>query len=188
MLFVGSGAYSPYERGLAWFVREVVPRVRARTPMRFEVVGQRPRRPITAEGVSYIGHVPTVAPSYESAHVVVVPVFEGSGTRLKLLEAVAYGRPVVSTRLGAEGLPVRAGEHYVEANDAEAFAAAVVDLADRWRHPDFDGLLRMLSQAREAIEPLFWPNIVARLVTLYRTELEALTARSRPAADFRRVW
>ena len=188
VLFVGSGAYSPYERGLAWFVREVVPRVRARTPMRFEVVGQRPRRPITAEGVSYIGRVPTVAPSYESAHVVVVPVFEGSGTRLKLLEAVAYGRPVVSTRLGAEGLPVRAGEHYVEANDAEAFAAAVVDLADRWRHPDFDGLLRMLSQVREAIEPLFWPNIVARLVTLYRTELDALTARSRPAADFRRVW
>lgn len=185
VLFVGSGAYAPYERGLAWFVREVVPRVRGRTPLRFEVVGQRPLRPITAEGVSYVGYVPTVAPFYEQAHVVVVPVFEGSGTRLKLLEAVAYGRPVVSTRLGAEGLPLRAGEHYLEADDADAFAGAIVDLADRWRQPDLGGLPRMLSEARKAIEPLFWPNVVERLVALYRTELEVLGEESRLAGAVR---
>jgi polysaccharide biosynthesis protein PslH len=176
-MFVGSGAYGPYERGLAWFVREVLPRVRSRTPVRFEVVGQRPARPVEALGVSYVGRVPSVVAHYRRAHVVVVPVFEGSGTRLKLLEAVGHGRPVVSTRLGAEGLPLAAGSHYIEADDADAFARALVDLAERCRRPVDHGLAEMLASARRAIEPLLWPNIVADLVDLYRGELDAFSRR-----------
>jgi glycosyltransferase involved in cell wall biosynthesis len=175
--FVGSGAYAPYERGLAWFVSEVLPRVRTRTPVRFEVVGQRPARPVDAPDVSYVGRVPSVAPYYERAHVVVVPVFEGSGTRLKLLEAVGYGRPVVSTRLGAEGLPLAAGSHYLQADDADAFAEALVDLARYCRQPVDPRLMEMLASARGAIEPLLWPNIVSDLVDLYRAELDSVTGR-----------
>lgn len=173
VVFVGSGGYAPYERGLAWFVSEVLPCVRTRVPLSFEVVGQRPARPIEAAGVSYVGRVPSVLPYYERAHVVVVPVFEGSGTRLKLLEAVGCGRPVVSTRLGAEGLPLSAGSHYLQADDAGAFAEALVNLAHDCRQAVNPRLPEMLLAARDAVEPLLWPNIVAGLVDLYRSELAA---------------
>jgi len=177
VVFVGSGAYAPYERGLAWFVTEVLPRVQSKIPASFEVVGQRPIRPIEAPGVAYVGRVPSVTPHYEQAHAVVVPVFEGSGTRLKLLEAVGYGRPVVSTRLGAEGLPLSAGTHYLQADDAEAFADALVDVAERCRQPRDERLTEMLRCARSAIGPLLWPKIVGDLIDLYRSELDAVAGR-----------
>src|ERR1039458_10558913 len=128
LLFVGSGSYAPYERGLAWMVREVLPRLRRQTAVSFDVVGQPPARPVAAEGVRYVGRVPTVEPYYDAAHVVVVPVFEGSGTRLKVIEAAAFGRPVVSTRLGAEGLPLEAGGHYLAGEGADEVAAAGLEL------------------------------------------------------------
>ncbi len=138
----------------------------------------RPARPVAAAGVCYLGRVPSVVPFYEQAHVVVVPVFEGSGTRLKVVEAVAHGRPVVSTRLGTEGLPLTAGEHYLQAEDPATFAGALLDLAGRLRRPGEPQLARMLESARAAIEPLFWPTVVADLAALYRAELEALGRRA----------
>lgn len=170
LLFVGSGAFQPYERGLAWLVEEVLPRVRETLPVAFDVVGQPPRRPLAAPGVEYVGRVASVAPWYERAHVVVVPVFEGSGTRLKIIEALAYGRPVVSTRLGAEGLPIDKGTHYLEADEPGDFARALIDVAAWYEHP-VERLEGRLRTARVAIEPLFWPNITRRLVDLYRREI-----------------
>lgn len=177
LVFVGSGAYAPYERGLAWFVSEVLPRVRAQLPVTFEVIGQRPTRPVEGPGVSYVGRVRSVAPYYERAHAVVVPVFEGSGTRLKLLEAVGAGRAVVSTSLGAEGLPLSPNTHYLQADEAGAFADALLELARRCRQPVDRRLAEMVATARAAIEPLLWPNIVASLIQLYRSELDALLER-----------
>lgn len=177
LVFVGSGGYAPYERGLAWLVRQVLPRVRDQTPVQLDVVGQRPAKPVLAPDVSYLGRVPSVGPHYEQAHVVVVPVFEGSGTRLKAIEAAAHGRPLVSTRLGTEGLPLLAGQHYLEANDPRAFAEALVTLANLYRRPGDPRLSSMLKAARAAVEPLFWPRIVKNLVGLYRAELEVLERR-----------
>jgi glycosyltransferase involved in cell wall biosynthesis len=176
LLFVGSGSYAPYERGLAWLVREVLPLVRAQVPVALEVVGEPPNHPLAGDDVRYVGRVPTVKPYYEAAHIVVVPVFEGSGTRLKIIEAAAYGRPLVSTRLGAEGLPLEAGEHYLVADSAEDFAAAVVQFGRWHREPGGGRLERMLAGAREAILPLMWPRVVERLVALYRSELEHRSA------------
>jgi glycosyltransferase involved in cell wall biosynthesis len=172
LLFVGSGSYAPYERGLAWMVRSVLPLIRAQGPVEFDVVGTPPAHPIAAEGVRYVGPVPSVRPFYERAHLVVVPVFEGSGTRLKMLEAAAYGRPVVSTRLGAEGLPLRAGSDYLQADDPADFAAALARLAGWWREPTLERLERLLAGAHAAVAPLAWPRIVERLDALYRAELE----------------
>lgn len=176
LLFVGSGAFQPYERGLAWLVREVLPRLRAIRPTAFDVVGQRPRRPVTASGVKYVGRVPSVAPWYQRAHIVVVPVFEGSGTRLKIIEALAYGRPVVSTRLGAEGLPIEKGSHYLEADEPADFARALLEVAGWYERPA-ERLERRRQAARAAIEPLFWPNITCRLADLYAEEIEAAAHR-----------
>ena len=171
ILFVGTGSYRPYERGIAWLIREVLPRVREAVPVTLDVVGAPPAEPVPGPGVTYRGRVDSVAPWYDGAHVVVVPVFHGSGTRLKVVEAMAYRRPVVSTSLGAEGLPVRASEHYVEADDATAFAAALIEIAE-WCRVDDRRLDEMLDRARDAITPLFWPNVIARLATLYRSEMQ----------------
>ena len=171
LLFVGTVSYRPYERGIAWFVREVLPQLRERVPVELDVVGSPPLKPISAAGVRYHGRVPALQPWYERAHAVVVPVFEGSGTRLKMIEAMAYGRPVVSTPLGSEGLPVRSDEHFLEATTAEQFIEALDELAQQTASCD-DGLGRMLERARAVVRPLFWDNVVAGLVDLYREELE----------------
>ncbi|MCW2990169.1 MAG: glycosyl transferase group 1 [Solirubrobacterales bacterium] len=168
VVFVGSGGYMPYERGLAWFVSEVLPRVREQLPVVFDVVGQPPHRPVAADGVTYVGRVPSVTPYYEQAHVVVVPVFEGSGTRLKLIEAAAHGRPVVSTALGAQGLGMTPGEHYLEADDPSAFAAAIVRLAHAWEQPAGGELAALVQAARTASERFFWPAITDALIERYR--------------------
>jgi polysaccharide biosynthesis protein PslH len=174
LLFVGTANYVPYERGLAWFVREVLPRIEAQTSVVLDVVGGPPDRPAQAKGVRYLGTVPSVEPFYSASHGVIVPVFEGSGTRLKILEAMAYGRPVISTRLGAEGLPVVAGEHFLQADDPEGFTAAAVRLAGWLIRPEDDALESLISNAREAARPLFWPAVAKRLVELYRSELARL--------------
>ena len=178
ILFVGTASYQPYEHGLGWFVREVLPRVRERVPVAVQVVGAPPNRVDDVRDVQYVGRVPSVRPYYERAHAVVVPVFHGSGTRLKVLEAMAYGRPVVSTPLGAEGLPIRSPAHFDAAADAPAFAAALVALAAATAGPD-EWLEQRLAAAHAAVRPLFWPSITDRLVDLYRGEFERIAAAGR---------
>jgi polysaccharide biosynthesis protein PslH len=172
LLFVGTASYVPNERGLAWFVEDALPRIEARTSVSIEVVGDPPLRPVEAGGVRYVGRVPAVEPFYAASHGVVVPVFEGSGTRLKILEAMVYGRPVISTSLGAEGLPVRAGEHFLGADDAESFAAAAERLAKWSLRPENGEVNAMIGNARGAVQPLLWPSITERLAELYRSELD----------------
>ena len=174
LLFVGTGSYTPYRRGLAWFVREALPRIEELTPVLLEVVGDPPARAVEAPAVRYVGRVPSVEPFYAASHAVVVPVFEGSGTRLKILEAMAYGRPVISTGLGAEGLPVVAGEHYLAADDAGAFATAADRIAGWALDPTDGDVSRMIESAHEAVQPLYWPGVTERLVELYRSELGRL--------------
>ncbi|MBO0699469.1 MAG: glycosyltransferase, partial [Zavarzinella sp.] len=131
--FVGSMDWMPNQDGVTWFVREVWPRIRAARPAAtFHVVGRNPPAGIRAleqtPGVTVLGGVPDVRPHLAEAAVVVVPLLVGGGTRLKIYEAMAMGRAVVSTTIGAEGLPVVPGEHYLRADDPVGFAAAVGEL------------------------------------------------------------
>lgn len=176
LLFVGSADYQPYERGIAWFVGEVLPRLQQIVPTTFEVVGVPPRRPVPAAGVRYVGRVPTVEEWYARCHAVVVPMFEGSGTRLKIVEAMAYGRPVVSTSLGAQGLPVTPGVHYHCADDASGFVRTLAEVADHCEH-DGGPMASMLDEARQAVAPLFWPCITGRLSELYLSETDLRRSR-----------
>lgn len=171
LLFVGSADYQPYERGIAWFVQHVLPCLQEIVPTTFDVVGVPPRRPVAAPGVAYAGRVPGVAPWYGRCHAVVVPMFEGSGTRLKIVEAMAYGRPVVSTSLGAQGLPVTPDAHYLAAEDTATFVRCLSDIAVQCEQAG-GPMAPMLERARAAITPLFWSTIVERLAALYRTEIE----------------
>lgn len=170
VLFVGTGDYWPYALGLGWFVDEVMPRLREGGPVHFDVVGAPPQDPRRAPDVTYHGRVPEVGSHYDRAHVLVIPVFQGSGTRLKVVEAAVLGRPVVSTRLGAEGLPVMAGEHFLQAEDPAAFAAAVAAVRD-----DPEGVRAMVARAATALEGFLWPRIAGDLAAVYATALAQST-------------
>jgi glycosyltransferase involved in cell wall biosynthesis len=171
LLFVGSVDYQPNYTGLRWFLDEVFPRVREIVPAFLDVVGSQ-RRPLpNVEGVVYHGQVPSVLPFYERAHIAVVPVLFGSGTRLKVIEAMALGRPVVATSAGAEGLAVAPGVHYFGADDGPAFAHALATVGRQTAEAPAV-LEALLERARTAVSELFWPQIVSRLAETYHVELE----------------
>lgn len=130
VLFTGTMNYPPNADGAAWFVEEVLPLLRQRRPdVALEIVGRNPGDAVLRLAdpgrVEVLGRVPDLKPHFETAGVVVVPLRSGSGTKLKLLEAMAAGRPIVSTSIGAEGVEVRDGEHLVIADDPKDFAHAV---------------------------------------------------------------
>jgi glycosyltransferase involved in cell wall biosynthesis len=173
LLFIGAVNYRPNQLGLEWFIERVLPQLREHFPVALDVVGSLPGRLPRAPGVVLHGRVPSVEPFYQRTHAVIVPVLYGSGTRLKVIEAMAYRRPVVATSAGAEGLPIRPGVHYHEADDPHDFAAALRTLAAQCESGDVE-LERMLGDARRAVEPLFWPAIVDALRRAYLAESATL--------------
>ena len=116
-MFVGSMDYHANIDAALYFADEIWPQVRERRPdLEFVVVGSRPTAEILAlrnqPGITVTGTVDDIRPYYRSALAVVVPLRVGSGTRLKVLEAMAAGTPVISTTLGAEGLATKDGDEY----------------------------------------------------------------------------
>jgi glycosyltransferase involved in cell wall biosynthesis len=132
LTFVGLLRYTPNADAVRWFVHDILPRVRAEIPTaHFEAVGKAPSPSLAGlagPGVEITGTIPDVRPALSRAAIVVVPLRVGSGTRIKILEALAMGKAVVSTSIGREGLDLRDGEHLLVADGVEAFAAAVVRL------------------------------------------------------------
>jgi glycosyltransferase involved in cell wall biosynthesis len=135
LLFVGSLTYEPNIDALEWFAAEVLPAVRRAVPgavLRIVGQGRSPRveRLAGVPGVELVGEVTSVSPELARASVSVVPLRFGGGTRIKILEALAHGVPVVSTTIGAEGLGLRHGEHALLADTSTEIAAACVCLLD----------------------------------------------------------
>lgn len=133
-MFVANFDYYPNGDAARFFCAEVLPLLRAGAPGPFRVrfVGADPppavRRLADEPEVAVTGRVGDLSPWYQSAHAVVVPVRAGGGTRIKVLEAFAHGRSVVSTTVGAEGLDVTAGRHLLLADTPAGFAAACARL------------------------------------------------------------
>jgi sugar transferase (PEP-CTERM/EpsH1 system associated) len=134
LVFTGSMDWLPNEDAMTWFVRDILPLIRERVPdVRLSIVGRTPSQVVRDLGerfssVSVTGSVPDVRPYLERGAVFVIPLRIGGGTRLKVFEAMGMEIPVVSTRVGVEGLPLREGSEYLAADDASAFADAVVRL------------------------------------------------------------
>ena len=134
LVFTGSMDWLPNEDGIRWFVTEILPRLKTLVPdVTVTIVGRHPPEAIRAlaerdPSVRVTGTVPDVRPYIESAAGFIVPLRIGGGTRLKIFEAMAMECPVVSTSVGAEGLPVRDGEHLLLADSADDFARAAADL------------------------------------------------------------
>jgi glycosyltransferase involved in cell wall biosynthesis len=133
LVFSGSMDWHPNEDAVTYFVDAILPRVRSDVPdATFTIVGRNPtprvrelaRRP----GVFVTGTIDDVRPEIAAGAVYVVPLRAGGGTRLKIFEALAMARPVVSTTVGAEGLGITPGRHFVAADDPVTFARDVVSL------------------------------------------------------------
>ena len=169
LVFNGTLRYRPNLEAARHLVHDIWPRVRARRPdARLTIVGAIDTamlEGLRAAGVELTGEVPDVRPFLGGASVVGVPVRIGGGTRLKILEALAMGKAVVSTSLGCEGVAVRNREHLRIADDADAFAAAVVELFD-----DRAARRRLGAAGRALMEAEYsWEAAAQRLDALIST-------------------
>lgn len=136
VLFVGSFGYAPNAQAAGFMIQVVLPRVwRVLPRCRLVLVGRDPTSPMRLAAsrdsrVSLTGTVPDVRPFLTSADVVVAPLLVGGGTRLKILEAFAARRPVVTTSKGAQGLMLKDGTHALIRDDPDDFAKAVIELIE----------------------------------------------------------
>jgi glycosyltransferase involved in cell wall biosynthesis len=173
LLFVGLLMYPPNADAARWLASEIFPRVRAIYPeCRLYIVGDAAPPDLinlNGQGVELTGRVDSLGPWYAKCDVALAPVRAGGGTRLKILEAMAYGRPVVSTTLGAEGLSLRHGEHLLLADTTEDFALAIVEVIQNRALR-----IRLRKAARKLVEECYsWDKYVHRQLNLY----SALTQR-----------
>ena len=158
LLFTGLMNYEPNVEAVQFFTEEVLPLIRTAIPRaKLHIVGAKPAAEVSAlasEGVVVHGFVPDLRPYYRDADVVVVPLLQGGGTRLKILEAAASGKAIVSTSLGAEGLDFVPGRDLMIGDSPPEFAEAVTHLMrDRARRHEL-GL-----RAREASLQYDWDRI-----------------------------
>jgi glycosyltransferase involved in cell wall biosynthesis len=133
LVFTGTMDFRPNVDAILWFVKEVLPLIQVEIPdVHVNVVGQRPHQRLDPlrenPSVTLTGFVEDVRPYIANAALYVAPLRMGGGTRLKLLEAMAMGKAVVATRLGAEGYPVTDGRELVLADTATDFAERVISL------------------------------------------------------------
>lgn len=168
LVFSGTMDFRPNVDAVLWFVERVLPRVRAAAPeARLVVVGQRPHTRLDAlrgrGDVLITGAVDDVRPYLAGASVYVVPLRMGGGTRLKVLEAMAMGAPIVSTSMGVDGFDVHNGRELMIADEPDRFAAAVVHVLNDARKRQTLG-----EQGRRFVESSYdWRAIVPRLEQVY---------------------
>lgn len=135
VVFTGKMDFRPNIDGMAWFCETVWPLARALRPtLRLQIVGRDPVPRVralasAALGIEVTGAVPDVRPFIARAGIVVVPLRVGGGTRLKVLEAMAAGKAILATRLGAEGLDLADGREALLVDEPAAMARAIADLA-----------------------------------------------------------
>ncbi|GMG81382.1 glycosyltransferase family 4 protein [Paralimibaculum aggregatum] len=169
LLFVGNMVYLPNIDAARHFAADVLPAVRTALPGAvFTVAGRSPPPDlmdgIDTAGVEIVVDPAEIRPLYEAASAVVVPLRAGGGTRHKIIEAMAFGRPVVSTPLGAEGLAVADGQTLLLAGPAADQAAAVIRL-----HREPALAARLVTAGRQlAGERYDWDLLADRLEALYR--------------------
>ncbi|HZQ51708.1 MAG TPA: glycosyltransferase [Bryobacteraceae bacterium] len=160
LVFVGSMDWMPNIDGVRWFFDEILPIIRRRKPeCRVAIVGRRPPAHIAAEAknplTTITGTVPDVRPFLWESAVSIVPLRVGGGTRLKIFEAMAAGTPVVSTTIGAEGLPVRHGEEIRIADAPDRFAEECLRLLE-----DAEERRRMSAAGLDLIHSKFsWEQV-----------------------------
>ncbi len=184
ILFLGSLDWRPNLDAVGLLLDEIFPAVRAALPTaRLRLVGRRPppalvRKVAEIDGVKLHADVPDIRPFLATSALMVVPLRIGGGSRLKILEAAAAGLPVVSTRVGAEGLELRSGMHYIAAEPVHMADAILRALRDP------DPASAMARRSREFVLNRYdWDALADRLerVWLSCVEHESLAPHRRTA-------
>lgn len=177
VVFTGSMDWAPNIDGIAYFCREVWPRVLAHVPSaRFRIVGRNPHprvRELACNSIEVTGSVPDIIDHVREAAVVVVPLRMGGGTRIKIYEAMAMGKAIVSTRVGAEGLDV-SHEHDVLLADApEQFAVYVSTLlSDEATRRRYESAAAATAQRHD------WSGVSEIFVDVLRKTIAAVKAQT----------
>jgi sugar transferase (PEP-CTERM/EpsH1 system associated) len=177
LVFTGSMDWLPNEDGIFYFVEQVLPRIREQIPeVSLWVVGRKPSPRLkelgASKGVHITGWVEDIRPYLARSAICIVPLRIGGGTRLKIFEAMAMAKAVVSTTIGAEGLPVRHGESIVLADDPEDFARQTVALL---RSPE-----RRKQIAAAAHKMVTEKNSWAKVADGFAEVLEQVSGSSKP--------
>jgi glycosyltransferase involved in cell wall biosynthesis len=167
--------------GIHFLLDEVFPLLLgARPRIKAVIIGRNPPAALAEKirerglDVTLTGFVDDIRPYVAQANVYVIPLFVGSGTRIKAFEAMAMGRPVVSTTLGVEGLDVTDGENFLRADDAAAFARAILGLMD-----DAAMRARLAAAARRLMEERFsWSRVGRQFEAICLRTLERRRAPS----------
>jgi len=181
LTFIGSLDYPPNIDAVLWFSQEILPGLRAsRSDFRFRVVGSRPDARVIqlkqTPGIEVTGQVPDIRPYLKDSLALVVPLRSGGGTRLKILQSMAAGCPVLSTTLGAEGLDVEPNVHYFKADNVEQWVAEAKRLA---RSPGMAA--EVAAAGRKLVEDRYtWARCLSGLDRLYEKVLnDPIEGRSR---------
>lgn len=168
LVFTGKMDFRPNVDAVVWFCDEILPRLQAARPdVEFLIVGREPHARVQAlaarPGVTVTGFVNDVRPYIARAAIYAVPLRMGGGTRLKVLQAMAMAKPIVSTRVGAEGIAAQPGQDLLVADGAADFARATLDLLD-----DSERRAALGASARElAVSRYAWSEIVPRMEAVY---------------------
>ena len=179
--------WPPNIDGVLWFAREVYPLVRRAVPAaRFAVVGARPPASVRRlaqddPSIAVTGYVEDPRPFLEQAAALIVPVRAGGGMRVKILEALARGLPVVSTTIGYEGIALSPGEHLLVGDTPEAFAQALIRLL---RDPAIGG--RLAAAGPRVAEGVYDWRVVNRRVDAVYPEALARGAPAEPTVSYDR--
>ena len=165
--FVGAMDWEPNIDGVEYFCSEIFPAIKAEvSEARFRIVGRNPDRRVArwaSDSIEVTGRVPSVVEHLRQSAVVIVPLRIGGGTRLKIYEAMATAKAVVSTTVGAEGLDIHHGRDIMLADDAKSFAQAVIMLLR-----DRDLRRRYEKAAAETAAQYDWPAIGERFSEILR--------------------
>ena len=173
LVFTGSLDWFPNEDAILYFLDAMYPAIRAAEPnVRCTFVGRNPTERLkaatAAAGVTLTGTVDDVRPYIGKSAIFIVPLRIGSGTRLKIFEALAMGKAVVSTTVGAEGLGLEDNKHFLQADTPNDFVEAVVSLMRDPVRRD-----RLGRSARKLVETHYsWPQVTRHFETRCNEVLE----------------
>jgi len=166
-LFIGNMEYRPNIDAVLYFCEQILPLIKTEIPQaELYIVGLNPGPEVLAlagPGVYVTGPVADVRPYYSQCAACIVPLRAGGGTRLKILESMSLGRPVVSTSIGCEGLDVQNGEHLFIADTPQDFASKVLQLLG-----DENTRNHIVRRGRELVEQQYdWDVLARQLLTSY---------------------
>jgi polysaccharide biosynthesis protein PslH len=133
LFHIGALDWAPNQEGLIWFFNQCWPKIHQDNPdLKFYLAGRNApewfERIIKLDGVVYLGEINDAYDFINSKAVMVVPLFSGSGMRIKIIEGMALGKPIVTTDIGTEGIPTENGKNILIANDADRFTDAITQL------------------------------------------------------------